>query len=81
MSLCPESANRAAMSDGEFWDHVLLGIKPGEGCDEGPDIPDEIEMAELYLSDPCPECGATGACGYDDLGRPMIHAISKDGDA
>jgi hypothetical protein len=21
----------------------------------------------------CPQCGATGACGYDQEGRPMIH--------
>lgn len=32
-------------------------------------------------ADPCPECGAVGACGWDDEGRPLIHATSEAPDA
>lgn len=72
MSLCSEAGLRAAMSDAEFWAHVL---HVDDGADYEPDVPDHIEMAELRLADPCPECGSTGACGYDDMGRPMIHSV------
>ncbi len=45
------------------WDLRSQDIDPYEG-EPGPvlDMP------------PCPECGAAGACGYDQDGRPMIHA-------
>lgn len=76
MSLCPESKQRSEMTDAEFWEHVL---QPGQGPDYEFDVPDEIQMAELHLTEPCLECGATGACGYDAEGRPMIHAIDADG--
>lgn len=26
----------------------------------------------------CPECGGLGACGYDSLGRVMIHVAKGD---
>lgn len=81
MSLCPETDERAEMSDAEFWERVgcnLLGYDPGPDCD--PEPPDHIEMAELHLSEPCPECGSRGACGYDTMGRPMIHAIEVNDD-
>jgi hypothetical protein len=77
VSLCPEAAERAAMSDDEFWEHVL---HVNDGPDHDPGIPDDIEMAELFLADPCPECGSRGACGYDQEGRPMIHAIDGGSD-
>jgi hypothetical protein len=76
VSLCPEAAYRASLTDGEFWSYVLTGRV--DGPDEDPDVPDEIQMAELHLSDPCPECGSRGACGYDAEGRPMIHTTPKD---
>lgn len=82
MSLCPEADERAELSDAEFWERVgcnLLGYDPGP--DDEPDVPDHIEMAELHLTDPCPECGSQGACGYDDMGRPMIHTTQEDDDA
>ena len=80
MSLCPGSAKREAMSDGEFWDYVHHGIEPGTADADLEDliVPDEIEMAELHLTDPCPECGATRACGYDEIGRPMIHTTPPE---
>lgn len=81
MSLCPEAKQRDEMSDAEFWERVgcnILGIDPGADYDEM--VPDHIEMAEMHLADPCPECGSRGACGYDDEGRPMIHTTPKDDD-
>lgn len=75
MSLCPEAATRAAMDDGEFWEHVLLG--PEAVAQHEVDIsecepPDDVSA--LTALQPCPECGELGACAYDDLGRPLIHA-------
>jgi len=72
-SLCPEAAERAAMTDGEFWDHVYGGGARGEPYD--PD-PSEI-TAQL---DPCPVCGERGPCGYDSEGRPLIHTNSVEVD-
>lgn len=62
------------MDDGEFWDYVLNGVDPGATSQE------EDALENLWFDDedvqraPCPECGATGACGYDDQGRALIHA-------
>lgn len=44
------------------------------------DRPTDV-LAELHLTDPCPECGSRGACGYDEQGRPMIHTTQGDDDA
>lgn len=77
MSLCPEPKMRSEMTDAEFWDHVF---NQGQTQDYDEPEPDEVEMAELHLSDRCPECGSYGACGYDDLGRPLIHTIPVDDD-
>lgn len=30
------------------------------------------------IADPCPECGAVGACGWDSEGRALIHATEID---
>lgn len=77
-SLCPESEARAAMSDGEFWEHVY-GLDGLDGYDPDDDMnappPDEIEPAG-----PCPVCGSTGACDADTEGRPLIHAVPVDDD-
>ena len=66
------------MTDDEFWEHVANNLSQHHTdlyqCHE-PEVPDHIEIAEMFLLDPCPECGATGACGYDDEGRALIHAI------
>ncbi|MEO1063638.1 MAG: hypothetical protein AAFZ07_19655 [Actinomycetota bacterium] len=36
----------------------------------GPDLDHELDITQR-----CPVCGATGACGYDEDGLPVIHAI------
>lgn len=33
---------------------------------------------EHHMAGPCPECGAAGACAYDELGRPMTHVVRVD---
>jgi hypothetical protein len=76
--LCPEADARDAMSDGEFWDHVL-------NHRDGPDAPEvafedmmPVDYDELDILAPCEVCGATAECGYDLEGRPMIHATPPD---
>ncbi len=70
---CSERDKRAAMTDAEFWAHVSPQdddpriTLPGWG--EGDESIDYDLAAE-----PCGECGATGACGWDAEGRPLIHA-------
>lgn len=71
--LCPEAEFRESLDDGDFWEYVLNGVLPGEEpFDHGPydDGPDELD---LMTAAPCEVCGATGACGWDDEGRPMVH--------
>lgn len=71
MSLCPESEYRSLLPDSDFWNYVLLGIRPGDPIPE----PDWVDYDEPTLTKPpCPECGSTGACGYDEQGRALIHA-------
>lgn len=71
--LCPEADLRDQMDDGEFWDHVFPARPEDDDWpdpeDFGPDIPV-----------PCPVCGDTGACGYDEDGRPWIHVIGASED-
>lgn len=77
---CTLLADTAGMDHGEFWNYVLLGILPGEErFDDGPwdDGPPEITYTPL---NPCVVCGSIDACGYDDEGRPMIHATENDDD-
>ena len=78
MSLCPEAKYRASLSDDEFWDYVLTGVRPDDPrYDEEPEPPDEIEMQMLGAT-PCPECDEVGACAVDDEGRALIHATTED---
>jgi hypothetical protein len=77
---CPEREFRITLDEGEFWDWVLNGVKPGENPevefeDEPPD-PEEISTT----GSPCPLCGSMGACAYDLDGRPLIHALPVDDD-
>lgn len=60
------------MDDDAFWAHVLGGSDLYEADDF--DVPISNQGA------PCPECGETGACGYDAEGRAMVH-ITTDDDA
>lgn len=64
--LCPEADARDAMSDDEFWAHVFPQAPYWEPEDAGEDV-------DSLNATPCEECGASGACGYDSEGRPMIH--------
>ena len=74
MSLCPEHDYREGLSDEEFWDHVYSNLPGHYGEDfDGPE-PDMFPIS----GEPCPECGETGPCGYDNEGRPMIHIVSED---
>lgn len=73
--LCPERAMRDAMTDDEFWAHVADGLSPEQPDEYNPDH-DALDAG--LTAEPCPECGATGACGWDDEGRPMLHAIPDD---
>lgn len=77
-ALCPESEMRAAMTDGEFWEHVL---QPHGGPME-PDDPEPSEQWEIEErfadADPCPECGQQGPCAYDVDGRALIHVTEVD---
>lgn len=74
MSQCPEFAARAAMTDDQFWDHVLKSQQPVE-VDPSDDPIDPPAIDEIRS---CPECGERGACGYDTEGRPMIHVLTKE---
>jgi hypothetical protein len=40
--------------------------------DQGPEIDPQVS------TDPCPECGALGACAWDSEGRPMIHTTTPE---
>lgn len=78
--LCPEAALRASLDDGDFWEYVFNHRLPGDPEPyEGPwdDGPPEVAYTPQH---PCEVCGAITACGYDEEGRPMIHA-TEDHDA
>ncbi len=75
--LCPEADARDAMTDDEFWEHVGQNLSPSAfdppmWDDDGPDL--DVTLATV----PCNVCGATGACGHDAEGRPMIHTEPED---
>jgi hypothetical protein len=76
MSRCREAELRAAMDDGEFWAHVF-GLDGPDDYDPDLDWNAPVPTA-LDLAEPCPECGATGACAYDSEGRALIHAIDAE---
>jgi hypothetical protein len=73
VQLCSEAAERAAMSDDDFWAHVFLRGQTEPSPLVFPEI--EADLDEAPAGQPCPECGELGACGYDSEGRPMIHSI------
>lgn len=59
------------MTDEEFWDDVY---PQSEYEPVGPDM----DCIGIDSPTPCPECGSTVACGYDELGRPMNHVVQED---
>ena len=72
--LCPEHDLRAAMTDDEFWAHVFPQTIPEGGWDDTPSLIDQEDIVNLAgIATPCPECGQSRACAYDQEGRPMIH--------
>ena len=74
--LCPEADRRDAMTDDEFWADVARNLTGLTWDDEptwdGPDL--DVQVSR----EPCPECGAPGACAWDSEGRPLIHATDPD---
>jgi len=70
---CTERALREAAGDADFWDHVL-GVEEACYPDTQPDLDDDGQVQD----EACPECGEHGPCGYDALGRPMIHIASEE---
>lgn len=78
MSLCPEREYRDSLTEPEFWDYVLLGLRPGEYVEPEPDadLDDPVTFTSAY--DPCAECGQIGPCGYDYDGRPMVHVVESE---
>lgn len=83
MSICPEDGYRASLNDEEFWQHVAKNLL--DKFDVEYEEQEIIDTVKEWINQPdsvCTVCGSTGACGYDSLGRPMIHTESddKDGD-
>lgn len=76
--LCPEADLRDSMSDGEFWEHVF---HQGTVPDYEPDYDGLGSYADTEpdIAQPCEVCGSTGACGYDNEGRAMIHTTPAGG--
>jgi hypothetical protein len=72
--LCPEADERDAMTDPEFWEHVLRNLTPSEP------FADEIELDPEIYAEPCRVSGSTGACMYDAEGRALIHTTEDEDD-
>lgn len=73
MSLCPEFEERARMSEADFWAYVYRDHMAQE-----PDDLDGDDTPTTYQTDPCPECGERGPCGYDTEGRAMVHIATEE---
>jgi hypothetical protein len=56
--------------------------KCGCPCADGPELqPTEPDLDWISLTgEPCPVCGAEGACANDAEGRPLIHALTVQED-
>ena len=65
---CASSPEAAELSDGEFWEAVFHPEAEYLATYE----PEAPEAGDDY-GRPCEVCGATGECGNDAEGRPMIH--------
>ena len=80
--MCPEAEFRASLSDGEFWDYVFNGVRPGDPRPDDYDPDDDLNAPPSDRLDltPCAVCGGYGACGYDDEGRALIHATPEEDD-
>lgn len=70
---CTVREKRRTMNEEDFWWDVF-------GQPEYEPLTEAQELDECFGIDaptPCPECGATVACGYDSEGRPMIHVVEE----
>lgn len=79
---CDVQIRRAGMTEDEFWTdvaNVLIGEQRPPLPYEESDDDFEPPRTELDMG-PCPECGESGACAYDALGRPLIHPTRVDED-
>ncbi len=75
VDLCPEHDKRAAMDDGEFWEHVFNGYhrsNPRHDEHAFEIDPEEFDLMSS-INSTCTECGGVGACGYETDGRAYIH--------
>jgi hypothetical protein len=74
MSDCAARARRRTMTDAEFWADVAESLQPTlDDHDDHEPGPSDV----IQASGRCPECGEPGACGWDALGRPLIHATQS----
>lgn len=76
MTYCPSRERRSTMTDSEFWEDVY----PSMAVDDDPDydtIADTKPIGFTYNA-PCPECGEFGPCGFDAIGRPMVHIMQEE---
>lgn len=68
--LCPKADARDAMTDDEFW----ADVHPQQDCTDNDEPPTDLLSLTV---EPCPVCGAQGACSYDVEGRPLIHTDTE----
>lgn len=78
MSLCPRFAERAAMTEEEFWEDVLHQLYPDQAYYPDDERPDPV--AAGLIDTPCTVCGERGACAYDSEGRALIHTTDDADD-
>ena len=72
---CASSLAAQALPGGEFWEMVFHRYTREHG-----DIdPYEGEPGPVDIA-PCAVCGVTDYCGYDQEGRPWIHADCAEDD-
>jgi len=69
--MCRVRDKRRTMNDEDFWADVF-GEQLGYPLTEAQELD---ECFGIEAPNPCPECGAVVACGYDSEGRPMIHVV------
>jgi hypothetical protein len=83
LSTCDANLRRAQMTDDEFDTDVARSLSSPSMCEDDTSLPgsdwDPPQHESLDLQ-PCPECGEAGPCGYDALGRPLIHPTRTDDD-
>lgn len=82
---CEVQTRRAGMTEDEYWQDVADMLAHGRPLSDEEreamhsDFDFDPPRSELDMG-PCPECGEHGACGYDALGRPLIHPTRADED-